>query len=599
MGKVLTVCDLVEPEQLATQIAQKYDHWKMARAKKEASWQEVRNYVFATDTSTTSNSKLPWKNRTTRPKVCQIRDNLHANYMAALFPNDDWFDWIPADQNAADADKAQAIRIYIKNKLRQCKFEQTVSKYVYDFIDYGNVFGDAEYVHESFKDSTGQIVDSYVGPRPVRISPYDVVLDITAASFEQAPKITRSLISFGEIAKLKRSNPDWAAVDPAKLKRISDNRIQAMAYRPSDIKKSDGLVADGFSSLYHYYSSGLVEVLEFEGDLYDTHTGTLKENRIITVIDRAYVIRDEPIKSWTGTSTKLHCGWRLRPDNLMAMGPLDNLVGMQYRIDHLENLKADVFDLIAYPVFKIKGYVEDFEYGPNERIYMEESADVEFMRPETTALNADMQIRELEEQMEDMAGAPRTAMGIRTPGEKTKFEVQTLDNAAGRVFQSKIGYFERHFLEPLLNNMLELARRNIDTQELVQTLDDDIGVAKFLTVTKQDLQARGRLQPIGARHFAAQAQLIQNLTQLSATPIFQDQNVRVHFSGLKLAKLLEENMGLTQYRIVEPNIAIIENAETQQLAASASEQVQAGAQTPVMTPEDIPDAQEEDDQSGP
>jgi hypothetical protein len=41
------------------------------------------------------------------------------------------------------------------------------------------------------------------------------------------------------------------------------------------------------------------------------------------------------------------------------MGPLDNLVGMQYRIDHLENLKADVFDLIAFPPLKIKGYVED------------------------------------------------------------------------------------------------------------------------------------------------------------------------------------------------------------------------------------------------
>ena len=47
-------------------------------------------------------------------------------------------------------------------------------------------------------------------------------------------------------------------------------------------------------------------------------------------------------------------GWRPRPDNLYAMGPLDNLVGMQYRIDHLENLKSDVFDQIAYPILKIR-----------------------------------------------------------------------------------------------------------------------------------------------------------------------------------------------------------------------------------------------------
>ena len=47
---------------------------------------ELRNYLFATDTTKTSNSELPWKNSTTLPKLAQIRDNLHANYIAALFP---------------------------------------------------------------------------------------------------------------------------------------------------------------------------------------------------------------------------------------------------------------------------------------------------------------------------------------------------------------------------------------------------------------------------------------------------------------------------------------------------------------------------------
>jgi len=98
----------------------------------------------------------------------------------------------------------------------------------------------------------------------------------------------------------------------------------------------------------------------------------------------------------------------------MAMGPLDNLVGMQYRIDHLENLKADVFDLIAFPPIKQKGYVEDWNWGPGEKIFMAEDADVESLAPDTTALNADQQIHELEMQMEEMAGAPKEAMGIRS-----------------------------------------------------------------------------------------------------------------------------------------------------------------------------------------
>jgi hypothetical protein len=32
--------------------------------------------------------------------------------------------------------------------------------------------------------------------------------------------------------------------------------------------------------------------------------------------------------------------------------------------------------------------------------------------------------------MEEMAGAPKEAMGFRSPGEKTKYEVQRLESAA-------------------------------------------------------------------------------------------------------------------------------------------------------------------------
>lgn len=587
--RVLDVIDYIGPESLACIISAEFDRFWMGRTKKEADWSEVSKYVYATDTTTTANASLPWKNKTTRPKICQIRDNLHANYMAALFPTEDWFEWEPLDKQAVDPDKVTAVKAYMKSKLKQSDFEETVSRYIYDLIDYGNVFGDVEWVNETFKDSTGKEVTQYIGPRATRYSPYDVYFDITSPTFEQSPKIIKTLLSLGTIHKLMKIDPNWMKVDPKIIAKVEENRRYITTAKGLEIRKSEALVAAGFSDLSHYYGSGLVEVLEFEGDIYNLDTGEFIEQHIITVIDRAYVIRKEPIKTWTGKSTKQHCGWRLRSDNLMAMGPLDNLVGMQYRIDHLENLKADVFDLIAYPVAKVRGYVEDFTYGPMERIYMDVDADVEFMRPETTALNADLQIRELEEQMEEMAGAPRTAMGIRTPGEKTKFEVQTLDNAAGRMFQNKISYFEKQFLEKLLNGMLEAARRNIDSVDLVRVFDTDLGITKFLEITKQDLEAKGKLVPMGARHFSAQAQLIQNLTNLSGTGLYQDPAVSVHMSGLRIAKLLEENMGLSKYRIVESNIRIIENAESQNLAASAADQTQANAMTPPMTPEDIPD----------
>jgi len=48
--------------------------------------------------------------------------------------------------------------------------------------------------------------------------------------------------------------------------------------------------------------------------------------------------------------------------------------------------------------------------------------------------------------MEEMAGAPKEAMGIRTPGEKTRYEVQSLENRSGRIFNHKVLNFSINFL---------------------------------------------------------------------------------------------------------------------------------------------------------
>jgi hypothetical protein len=578
---------IIEPEVMAVTIANKATLWKAARSIKESQWKEVRDYVFATDTRTTSNAKLPWRNSTTRPKLCQIRDNLHANYMAALFPTERWFKWVAGNSSSAVKTKATAIEAYMRTKLRDMQFEDFISQALLDYIDYGNCFAGVEYVNEKTLTDEGDTNTVYVGPRAVRIAPVDILFDITAPTFQRAPKIVRTLLSWGDVQKyintLSMEDREPYEMALAKSKR---NRESAKLLNKSDLLKGSAYVADGFGDITSYYDSGMIEFLTFEGDFYDKDTGRLYENHKIVVIDRAYVVEKEPIENWFGRSALVHSGWRKRPDNLMAMGPLDNLVGMQYRIDHLENLKADVFDLIAFPPIKQKGYVEDWNWAPGEKIFMAEDADVESLAPPPTVLSADQQIHELEMQMEEMAGAPKEAMGIRSPGEKTAFEVDQLSNAASRMFESKIAQFERTFLEPLLNALLETARRNLDVGDVARTVDDDFGVVEFLTITKEDLVAKGKLVPMGARHFATKNKLVQNLTAFSQMPLYQDPAVSVHFSGWRMAQLLEEAMDLDGYSIVQKDVRVTENLETQQLAATAQEQLLSTSMAPTEAPDD-------------
>jgi len=578
-GKVAEIKQMLARENLARQLGHLYNNWWIQRQDKEEEWRELRNYLFATDTTKTTNSKLPWKNKTTLPKLTQIRDNLHANYMDALFPNDNWMKWEGASLDDSVKSKRKAIEAYLKTKLKESGFRETIAQLVYDYIDYGNAFAEVNYVTEKHVDPvTGEDVVTYNGPKLERISPFDIIFNPTAKAFKDTPKFTRYVKTVGELKLDIDKRPDLQ-YNVDSFNKSMDVRRNISQFRLEDINKAEAYHIDGFGSLQEYYQSGLVEILEFEGTIYSEHDDELLENRIITIVDRSYVLRNVENPSYLGKDNKHHVGWRDRPDNLYAMGPLDNLVGMQYRVDHLENLKADALDLTIHPPIRIKGDVEPFEWGPESTIHIPEDGDVDMMPPNPAAFQVNNEIGMLLQLMEEMAGAPREAMGIRSPGEKTAFEVQQLQNAAGRIFQNKVNKFEIEFIEPILNTMLETARRNLDVAEIAKVMDNDLGVADFISITKEDITAKGKLRPIGARHYAARAQLVQNIIGLFNSPI--GQMISPHISAKQLAKMVEEYMGFEAYEFIKDNAAIFENAESQKLAMSAQQEAQMQAQEPI------------------
>jgi hypothetical protein len=569
-GTTIDLQTMIDPHSLAVDIADRWTKWNNARRPKIEEWKELRNYIYATDTRTTSNSKLPWTNSTTTPKLTQIADNLHANYFAALFPQKRFFRFEAHDEDSDVKAKRDVIQSYMENKIRQSDFENTVSKLINDYIQYGNCFATVEFARDYTEYEDGELSVNYVGPKLVRISPFDICFNPVASSFGDSPKIVRSVLTTGELSRQIEET-----VDNAYLKQIFDrmltNRASVNGYGGSDVDvdKAHAFTADGFTNLNEYYESDYVELMTFYGDIYDNDTNTFHKNRVITIVDRAYVILNEQNPNWLGKSSVFHAGWRDRPDNLYSMGPLDNLVGMQYRIDHLENLKADVFDQIAYPIIKIRGDVEDFDFEPAARIYMGEEGDVGYLAPDPTALNADFQIQNLENKMEMMAGAPREAMGIRSAGEKTAFEVQQLMTAAGRIFQHKTANFERVFLEPILNAMLEAARRNMDIADTVRVLNEDTGLFFFQQITKEDIMANGKIVPIGARHFAERAQRVQSMSQLYQLKL-ADPSVAVHFSGKEFARILAEELG--EPALFGDNILVSEQLDSERIATEAQVQ---------------------------
>lgn len=580
-NKVATIQGLLGDSQteLARQLMGLYSKWSNQRLVKENEWKELRNYIFATDTTTTSNQSLPWKNKTVIPKIPQIRDNLQANYMDALFPNDDWLIWDGDDNDSVFLEKRRIIEQYIKNKARLSGFREAISQLLYDYIDYGNCFAEVVYVNETHIDPvTQEEVTTYSGPKVFRISPYDLTFDPTAPSFNKSPKFTRYLKSIGELKNDIEAFPELQ-YDQKELEDLFTLRKNLGAFNKEDLNKAEGLSVDGFGSLSEYLGSGLIEIIEFEGDYYDSASETLYQNCIITIADRTKILRHIKNPNWLGVDNKVHVGWRERQDNLYAMGPLDNLVGLQYRLNHLENLKADAMDMTVWPPLKIVGDVDPFTWEPGVGIRVPEDGDVQPLPPNAAVFQVNTEIAYIMQLMEELAGAPKDAMGIRTPGEKTMFEVQSLQNSAGRIFNNKTNKFSVLFVEPLLNLMLESAKRNIDVADTIKVIDDDLGVAEFINITKDDITAKGKLRPVGARHYAAKAQLMQNLTTIFNSPLAAI--IQPDLSRKALTRLIEETMGLSRYQLFQTNVAVSEQAETQGLVAEHANRLQNESTVPL------------------
>ena len=568
----------------AREIANTWMSWNGAREDAKERWKETQQYVYATSTRETNNSHVGgfeddgegWGHSTHVPKITQIFDNLTANYMAALMPHDEWFKFVGEDEEASAKQTRITVESYLKTKHRLNGFRTQVQKLVNDWVLYGNCFAMISFENETSADVNDPDLKTtgYVGPRINRISPHDIVMNPIATDFEHSPKIIRTLKTLGELARDIEDRPELGYSADI-FKEVVEVRNVLNRANVEDFDKSVQMTFDGFGTASQYYNSGFVEVLEFYGDMYDIHSQKFLKNHVITVVDRSFIIRSEPLKTTSGRPNIFHCGWRLRQDNLWAMSPLSNLVGIQYMINHLENARADAFDQMLAPTRVLVGDVEQdgVEAGVPGGEYRIPSGEgsVSNLLPDTTVLTADIQIDRKTQQMEEFAGSPKQSMGFKAPGEQTAAEANILDRGSSRIFQNKISYFEEELLEKLINAEVEVASRN-PSEDMIKVVGDD-GVTEFLAISKDDLLANGKLVPIGARHFARQNQLAGNLQMLQQA-FAGDPLMMQHFPSLRMAELWSELLEFSRKDLMQAYSRVGEQAELQRLTNAAQTQVE-------------------------
>ena len=104
-------------------------------------------------------------------------DNLHANYFATLFPQQKWMRFEADTRDSNVKAKRDVIQSYMNNKIRQSDFTNVASDLLYDYIQYGNCFATVSWEDSYQVKEAGDLVVNYVGPKMVRISPFDLAFN--------------------------------------------------------------------------------------------------------------------------------------------------------------------------------------------------------------------------------------------------------------------------------------------------------------------------------------------------------------------------------------------------------------------------------------
>lgn len=555
MKKTFDVRVELAPDALADAIVKKFVAWESGKANWERTYKDNLQHVYAIDSKEIDvAARFPWSNHTHIPKFCQIYDLLLTMYDEALFSSEDYIVWTSPSLDEVSNKKTRIMVGYAKKVLEDADFRQVMSKLLSDYILAGNAFA----------------TPVWTGDKAllVRQNPLEVYFDPYATSYRDSPKIFRKRIQLGELKNLSVSNEA--------LKKAFDHvveskkKVMAAKNNGDSIINNEGIIA-GVGCMDIFNDMDSVEILTFVGDLYDITTDTYHENTVITIADRHVLLEEKPLEDY---AEFFKAGWRDRADILWSMSPLSNLLGIQYRIDFLENKRADVFDFISNPVLKTKGDIslpESLE--PGTVLQLPVDGDAAFISPDSTALMADTYVENYMNLMDLMAGTPREVVGWRSPGEKTAFEYRELVTAAMRMFNKQIRKFEKELFEPCINALVKTDIANRAGQQVtVKTTDPQTGMINFETLSIDELaNDQGELKAQGSTIYAERERVIQTLMQLGNSAFMQDPAVKANISPAMLGKVLVTMSGLDKFPNLYKKDAWINESAQQQVDAEKAQ----------------------------
>lgn len=567
-------------DDIARLIAQRWTDLYGQRETQRQRDKEVIEYLHASSIKDTTNYKdHNLKGHTTNiPMLYKHKEVLVAMYMDMWFPNSNYMKWEQdRSMDEEQVKKGRTTAAYIQKKLKYVPNAKAMRQLAEDFVTYGRIAALTDFERVMKPNNVGGMTAVYEGPIIHRLHPDSYVFDVTAADIRKTPKIIRHVYSMAEIVRMHEDGSKIytkEVVDKMFMRRSRNN--QGSGWEQAN--KYANMAIQGYGDYNAYLQSGHVEILAFLGDLYDNSTNKLLRDQHILVLDRDEVVYRADMNTVTGDNFFYHV-YEGFESTLGGIGPLHKVVGLQYAMNHVQNMKANALDLELQPPLKFQGGDATQPFGAGERFVLDIDEDVNPMNPGTQALQVNAEQGFIMSLYDQVTGVPSELSGIRTAGEKTAFEVDQILSGGQRIPTRKAAEAEQFFWEPLIRSMLEQAQDNMALSDYVKVINDSQGVETFVEVTKDSLVEASSIYPIGARGLAEEARSLREFHTITQNPIIA-QLIQPHTSGKALVRKIEKSLNWEQSGVFRDYVQLAEQAELQDNATVASQKSQEHAVTP-------------------
>lgn len=525
---------------IAGYVWSEYNRFKSAREQLEDDWLEYWSLYMGTPEAVTHQRdqvlksvgevNTDWRHRLNVGKAFEIVETIHGYLMAAVFPNNEWFNAVP--MNPGYLELARVVKKFTANKLYDSNFRAHFAAFLRQLLITGNSVLALPWRYETKKWKKNVKVERAVSdmfmsefgkkvewetveeeriisnhPEFETLDMFDCYIDPTASTPNDAAFIRRIQKTRAEVIQLIKDEY-YETLTPYDVCCLPPTNTSAEDDEKRTLRRFQGIETPNPFSM-----SDTVEVIEYWGDV---HLDAETYHDVVCTVIGHELVRFEQNPYWCGKPFVIGSCIPLT-QTPYAIGVLQPNAGLLHQLNIITNQRLDNLELAVDEMWTLKAdgvlQPEDVYTEPGKVFLVSEHDDIQAVQRSQnnfTVTYNEASVLETTIDRNAGTGALISANNARSGERVTAAEIQAVRDAGGNRLSNLHKHIEDTSLYPILSKVFRLMQQFVTDPEVVRVAGTEPGEFVYYRVGADQLEYDFVLRPIGADHVTDKERYVQD-----------------------------------------------------------------------------------------